>query len=78
MKSKAHQRIIREQKAKEKASLGLFSDKPDEINLQKTKIRQINYQTAEKIILEYEWLGTMPTYSTHYFDLISSNNSSNS
>ena len=69
MKSKAHQRIIREQKAKEKASLGLFSDKPDEINLQKTKIRQINYQTAEKIILEYEWLGTMPTYSTHYFGI---------
>jgi len=66
MKSKAHQRIIREQKAKEKASLGLFSDKPDEINLQKTKIRQINYQTAEKIILEYEWLGTLPGASFYY------------
>ena len=69
MKLKAHQRIIREKKAQEKPPLGLFPNKPDEINLQRAKTKQINYQTAEKIILEYEWLGTMPTYCTHYFGI---------
>tara|TARA_R110000744_G_scaffold235224_1_gene352912 strand:+ start:39 stop:818 length:780 start_codon:yes stop_codon:yes gene_type:complete len=69
MKLKAHQRIIREKKAKEKPPLGLFPDKPAEINLQTAKIKRINYQTAEKIIKEYEWLGTMPTYCTHYFGI---------
>ena len=68
MKLKAHQRIIREQKAKENP-LGLFSDQPEFINLKKAKVCKINYKTAEKIIKEYEWLGTMPTYSTHYFGI---------
>ena len=68
MKLKAHQRIIREQKSKENP-LGLFPDKPDVIDLKKATVRQIDYHTAEKIILEYEWLGTMPTYCTHYFGI---------
>ena len=55
---KAHQRIIREKKSKEKPLL-LFSDKPDFVDIKKAKIKRINYKTAEKIILEYEWLGTM-------------------
>ena len=68
MKLKAHQRIIREQKAKENP-LSLFPEKPDIIDLKKAVVRKINYQTAEKIIIEYEWLGNMPTYCTHYFGI---------
>ena len=65
---KAYQKIIREQKAKEKPLL-LFPDKPDSIDLKEVIVKPINYHTAEKIIKEYEWLGTMPTYSTHYFGI---------
>ena len=59
MKLKAHQRIIREQKAKEKP-LCLFPDKPDVIDLKKAIVKPVSFLTAEKIIKEYEWIGTMP------------------
>ena len=45
MKLKAHQRIIREQKAKENP-LSLFPEKPDIIDLKKAVVRKINYQKA--------------------------------
>ena len=69
-KMKAHQRIIREQKSKEKPLL-LFSDQPDEVDIKQATIRSVSYETAKKIILEYEWLGTMGTTQRHfgiYFD----------
>ena len=57
--SKAHQRIIREKKEKSPPSLSLFNDKPLNIDIKKATIKPVNYKTAQKIILEYEWLGTM-------------------
>lgn len=65
---KAYQKIIREKKEKENP-LFLFPDKPNNIDLKSAVVRPISYRTAEKIIKEYEWLGTMPTYSTHYFGI---------
>tara|TARA_R100001594_G_scaffold35006_1_gene64109 strand:+ start:305 stop:1024 length:720 start_codon:yes stop_codon:yes gene_type:complete len=56
---KSHQRIIREKKTKE-VNLLLFKNRPNIINLKKTIVKPINFKTAEKIILEYEWIGTMP------------------
>tara|TARA_R110000824_G_scaffold175994_1_gene354793 strand:- start:6 stop:869 length:864 start_codon:yes stop_codon:yes gene_type:complete len=67
---KAHQRIIRDQKAKEKPLL-LFSDKPSVIDIKTAFVKSVSFETAKKIILEYEWLGTMGTTQHHfgiYFD----------
>lgn len=55
---KAHQRIIREQK-KHSDTGGLFAYPVADIK--KAKCKQITYEQAKKIILEYEWLGTMGT-----------------
>ena len=67
MIGKAHQRIIREKKSKE-ISNDLFGNYWDNINtdIDNGIIKQIDYQTAKKIILEYEWLGTMGTTQYHY------------
>jgi hypothetical protein len=65
---KAHQRIVREEKAKEKP-LVLFPTEPDNPDLKTAVIKQINFTTASKIIKEYEWLGTMPTYCTHHYGI---------
>ena len=62
---KAHQRIIREQKAKEKPLL-LFPDKPSVIDIKNATVRPVSYKTAEKIIKEYEWLGGMGNAYKHY------------
>jgi len=56
---KAHQRIIRERKAQEQ-SLNLFSCKPDVIDIKQAVVREVSFITARAIILEYEWIGTMP------------------
>lgn len=67
---KAHQRIIREQKAKEK-SLDLFGDwwRDIDADIKKAEVRRVTKQTAERIILEYEWLGTMHPTSSHFFGI---------
>ena len=69
---KAHQRKIREQIAEQDSDFfplfGKYWESLD-INIKKTIVKPIDYKTAEKIILKYEWLGTMPTYSTHYFGI---------
>lgn len=62
---KAHQRKIREQKEKEYSSNKNIVI-PENINIKNAKIKQILYKEAEKIILEYEWLGTMGTTQTHF------------
>lgn len=64
---KAHQRIIREQKAKE-ISQDLYGKYWENINLdiKNSEIKEIDYKTARSIILEYEWLGTMGTTQYHF------------
>lgn len=56
MIGKAHQRIIRESKVKIDNG-GLFGY--PEADIKNAICKRIDYKTAEKIILEYEWLGTM-------------------
>jgi hypothetical protein len=56
---KCHQRIVRERKASE-TSEQLFAHMPDNTDLFKTAVEPISFGTASKIILEYEWIGTMP------------------
>ena len=67
MIGKAHQRIIREKKSKEIPN-DLFGNYWDNINtdIDNGIIKVIDYQTAKKIILEYEWLGSMGTTQIHY------------
>ena len=59
---KAHQRIIREEKAKTSASENLFGAWWDSINkdIANGVVREIDRATCEQIILEYEWLRCMP------------------
>ena len=67
--SKAHQRIMREKLANEKFDfLPLFADETENINIdiKKAIVKPVNYETAKKIILKYEWLGTMGTTQHHY------------
>jgi hypothetical protein len=61
---KAHQRIIRDQKQFTDSG-GLFGY-PSNPDIKKALLRDVNYQTAKKIIEEYEWLGTMGTTQYHY------------
>ena len=57
----AHQYKIRLQKAKEKQyTLFPLDYSKMDLDLRKTTIKPISHKTAEVIILEYEWLGTMP------------------
>ena len=64
---KAYQRIIREQEEKnEKGQLSLIKTKPDRVDIKKAIVKEVSYNTAKKIILKYEWLGTMVGTSKHY------------
>ena len=67
MIGKAHQRIIREKKSQETPH-DLFGNYWDNINkdIDNGIIKATDYQTAKKIILEYEWLGTMGTTQHHF------------
>jgi hypothetical protein len=58
---RAHQKRITEQHRKS-PPLNLFGAYWDDLdmNLKNTEVRPINYKTAEGIILEHEWIGTMP------------------
>lgn len=60
---KAHQRIIREQKQQSDTG-GLFGHPIADIK--NAVCREITYEQAKAIILEYEWLGTMGTTQMHY------------
>jgi len=59
---KAHQRLIREKKAKDAASDNMFGAWWTDINkdISNGIVRKIDRKTCERIILEYEWLGCMP------------------
>jgi len=71
---KAHQRVIREKISKQDSDfLPLFGRYWEalDVDIKKATIRPIDYDTAKRIILEYEWLGTMGTTQKHfgiYFD----------
>lgn len=54
---KAWQRVIRERAASQAHLLG----DPSPISASEGWVRAIDYRTAATVILEYEWLGTMPT-----------------
>ena len=67
---KAHQKIIRDEKESEAknglSTLSLFPSKPDIVNIKTSIVKEVSYETAKKIILEYEWLGTMGTTQYYY------------
>ena len=63
MVGKAHQRIIREQKAKKKQH-GFFE--PPISDIKKAVLKEITFGQAKTIVLKYEWLGTMGTTQMHY------------
>lgn len=64
---KAHQRIIREQKQFTDSG-GLFGY-PQNVDIKTAIVKETDFNTASKIIYQYEWLGTMPTFCTHYFGI---------
>jgi hypothetical protein len=61
---KAHQRIIRENK--QQTDVGGLFGYPINPDIKKALLKEVDYQTAKKIIEEYEWLGTMGTTQFHY------------
>ncbi|MFW6246615.1 MAG: GIY-YIG nuclease family protein [bacterium] len=61
----AHQYKIRVEKSKTE---NIDFDIKD-VDLKKSKIKLIDKSTASKIILEYEWLGTMPYITRYHFGI---------
>ena len=59
---KCHQAIIREEKLKAPHFDNLFGEwwKNHDLRLSDSRVRLINYDTARRIVEEYEWLGHMP------------------
>jgi len=72
---KAHQKIIREAKAKEVTNdlLGNWWSAID-TDIKKAEVRQISPTTAKEIILEYEWLGCMPAMVRFCYGIYFENN----
>lgn len=64
---KCHQYKIREKKEKEKPNtlFGKYWEKLD-LDLKKAIVKSVPKKMAERIILEYEWLGTMANTTHHY------------
>ncbi len=71
---KAHQRLIREQRAQQASDANLFGEWWHDLDtdIAKATVREVSRETAEKVILEYEWLGCMPAVVWYsygiYFD----------
>jgi len=61
---KAHQRLIREEKQLSDNG-GLFGY-PQNVDIKNCLLKETDYNTAKKIIEDYEWLGTMGTTQFHY------------
>lgn len=62
-KHKAYQRFIREKRAEEDV------DKIwqlENLSIKKAMVKKVSYSFAKKIILDYEWLGTMASTNFHY------------
>lgn len=60
----AHQKIVRDKKSITDNG-GLFGY-PINVNIKDAELREVDYNTAKKIIEDYEWLGTMGTTQYHY------------
>ena len=66
---KAWQRQIREKAAISGGDLlGEWWNQID-VDIKSAEVKEISYQMAEKIILEYEWLGCMPAVAWHCFGI---------
>lgn len=63
---KAHQRIVRERMQAESASDLLGNPIPD---MGTAHISEVGFTTCKRFILQYEWLGTMPSGFKHGFGL---------
>jgi len=63
-----HQYLVRQKKTHE-TPLSLFPTQPETINLSTAWIKEVTYETAEKVILEYEWLQCMPAMFLHAFGI---------
>lgn len=66
---KAWQRQIRERKAAENGDLLGRWWESIEADIKTAEVREIAYGMAEKIILEYEWLGCMPAVVWHCYGI---------
>lgn len=57
-----HQKLVKERKAKEHyLKTDLFdSSIPHDVSVSNSEIREVSYNEAAQLILDYEWLGTMP------------------
>ncbi len=60
--NKAHQRIIRDKLKEKEGEL----NKPSNLKVSKTIVKEISYEFAKNIILKYEWLGTMANTTRHF------------
>ena len=66
----AHQKLIRDKKAIEDKN-NLFGEYWLNIDtdLKKAVVKEVTFDTAKKIIEEYEWLGCMPAISWHFYGI---------
>jgi hypothetical protein len=63
---KAHQRIIREKQAESNGDLfGRWWENVD-TDISRAQVKPVSYETAQAVILEYEWLGTMGPTVEHF------------
>ena len=71
---KAHQRLIREQKAVQ-PHYGLFPPEWEGVNtdISNAIVKPIRLGLAKKIVEEYEWLGCMPAVSLYHFGIFFDN-----
>jgi hypothetical protein len=67
----AHQKLIRDERRINAGKEGLFGAWWDDVDtdLGKAEIMEIKSETAKGVILEYEWLGTMPQAVQRCFGL---------
>ncbi len=68
---KAHQRIIREQRAAKSADADLFGNwwENIDIDIGRAIVKEIDIATAKSLILKYEWLGSMPAVVWHCYGI---------
>lgn len=57
---KSHQRVLKEKRLLSPAEQAHLFGFPNDPDLRESETRLINFKTAETIILDYEWIGTMP------------------
>lgn len=60
---KAHQREIREKRESQNLDADLFGNWWEDVDISRenAEFREVDYRTAKRVILDYEWLGTMPS-----------------